>query len=339
MQQRLTALLIMAGFAGLALGGLLAAGAASPPAGRVSFQIATGSSEGTFFPVGEAIAGLISHPPGVDRCDAAPVCGPAGLVISVRTSQGAVDNVTEVDDGDVESGLAQGDVVAAAVKGRAPFKARATHLRIIASLFNEDVHLVVAAKSKINAVTDLRGKRVSLGNEGAGAALTMREVLSAYGVPEKSLKLVPSGDVGEAALMQAGKLDAFFAVGGVPVAGLADLFAQGRARLVPIDGKGRDRLVKKVPSFTAAAIPANLYAGQRETQTVATRALWIVRDSVPEDLVYGMTRALFHPSNRKALADSHPAAREINLSDATVNLPAPLHSGAARYFRQGSTQR
>ena len=68
--------------------------------------------------MGEAIAGLISHPPGVDRCDTAPVCGPAGLVITARTSQGAVDNVIEVNNGDAESGLAQGDVVAAAVQGR-----------------------------------------------------------------------------------------------------------------------------------------------------------------------------------------------------------------------------
>jgi TRAP transporter TAXI family solute receptor len=310
----------------------LAAGAASPQAGRVSFQIATGSSAGVFFPVGEAIAGLISHPPGVDRCDAAPVCGPAGLVISVRTSQGAIDNVTQVDDGDAESGFAQGDVVAAAVHGRAPFHAKATHVRVIASLFDEDVHLVVAAHAKIQSVTDLRGKRVPLGDDGAGASLTMREILSAYRVPEASLKLVPAEDESDTALMRAGKIDAFFVVGGVPQTGFADLFAQGKARLVPIDGPGRDRLIKLVPTFKATVLPANLYAGQGATQTVATRALWIVRDSVPGDLVYGITRALFHPMNRDALGASNPSAREINLADAAVNLPAPLHAGAARFY-------
>ena len=68
--------------------------------------------------MGEAIAGLISHPPGVDRCDAANVCGPAGLIVTARTSDGAVDNLLAVNDGDVDSGLAQSDVVAAAVQGR-----------------------------------------------------------------------------------------------------------------------------------------------------------------------------------------------------------------------------
>lgn len=334
MQQRIAVFLAAAVFLGLGLGGLLlTADAASPPAERISFQIATGSTAGTFFPVGEAIAGLISHPPGVDRCDSAPVCGPPGLVISTRTSQGAIDNVTEVNNGDAESGLAQGDVVAAAVKGAAPFHAKATHIRVIASLFNEDVHLVVVAKSKIHDVADLRGKRVSLGSAGSSSGMTMREVLAAYGLPEKSLKIVPAQGANDIALMQAGKIDAFFAVGGAPVPALTDLFNSGVARLVPIDGDGRDRLIKRTPSFAPATIPANLYPGQASIPTVATRALWIVRDSVPDNLVYGITQALFDPRNRAALSASHPSAREIGLADATRDLPAPLHNGAARFYQ------
>ena len=157
----------------------------TPPAGMaagISFQIATGSTAGTFFPVGEAIAGLISHPPGVDRCDKADVCGPAGLIVTARTSEGAVDNLMAVNRGDVESGLAQSDVIAAAVKGDGPFRSLGpqSHVRVIASLFAEQVHLVVAAKSKINSVADLKGKRVSLGSDGSGVGITAREILAAY---------------------------------------------------------------------------------------------------------------------------------------------------------------
>ena len=61
-------------------------------------------------------------------------------------------------------------------------------------------------------------------------------------------------------------------------------------------------------------------------------ALWIVRDSVPEGLVYGITRALFNPANRDALSASHPSAREIGLTTAALMPPAPLHPGAARFY-------
>src|SRR5271154_1735609 len=152
MKQRFPALI---GFAGFLVLGALAWGAgrgvADTPPARISFQIATGSPAETFFPVGEAIAGLVSHPPGVDRCQNEDVCGPAGLIVSTRTSEGAVDNLIAVNRGDVESGLAQSDVIAAAVKGQGPFKKLGpqSHVRVIASLFSEQVHLVVAAKSKI----------------------------------------------------------------------------------------------------------------------------------------------------------------------------------------------
>jgi uncharacterized protein len=317
----------------VALAASAAMAAADTP--RISFQIATGSTAGTFFPVGEAIAGLISHPPGVNRCETANVCGPAGLIVSARTSDGTLDNLLSVNDGGVESGLAQSDVIAAAVKGTGPFKAKGkqTHLRVIASLFSEEVHLVVSEKAKIKGLPDLRGKRVSLGLARSGVGFTAHEILSAYRVPEARLKQVSLDTPGAIALMKQGKLDAFFAVGGVPIEGVGDLLASHTARLLPITGPARDRLTKSEPSLEIATIA---YPGQEPVPTVSTRALWIVRDSVPEPLVYGITRALFNPANREAISASHPSAREIGLNTAALMPPAALHPGAARFYAEAS---
>jgi TRAP transporter TAXI family solute receptor len=314
--------------------------AAEPPVplpnqGRISFQIATGSTDGTFFPVGEAIAGLISHPRGVDRCETSfNVCGPAGLIVSAHTSEGAVDNLVAINKGEVESGLAESDVVAAAVKGQGSFRKLGpqTHVRVIASLFSEQVHLVVAASSKIKSVTDLKGKRVSLGSDGSGVSITAQEILTAYRLPETSLKASHDDIFNAAQLLKDGKLDAFFAVGGVPLDSVSDLISSKKARLVAIDGPGRDRLLKAVPALSPAAISAKAYVNGGETQTVSARALWVVRDSVPDTLVYDITRALFNPKNYDQLAASHPSAREINLASAALSPPAPLHPGAARFF-------
>ena len=311
---------------------VLASGAAADTP-RTSFEIATGSTIGVYFPVGEAIAGLISHPPGVNRCEAANVCGPAGLIATARTSEGTMENLLAVNDGSVDSGLAQSDVVAAAVKGTGPFKAKGKqiHVRLIASLFSEDVHLIAADKANIKGVADLKGKRVSFGAAGSGVGVTAREILSAYRVPESRLKLVYSDLPDSIAMIRQGKLDAFFAVGGVPIGGLGDLLASHVIKLVPITGPMRDRLVKIEPSLTASTIT---YAGQDAVPTVATRATWIVRDSAPDNLVYGITRALFNPANRDALRASHPSARQIGLATAALMPPAPLHPGAARFYAE-----
>ena len=336
MKQRLPALIGISGFPAAVLAVLVLGfnpGAADTPS-RISFQIATGSTAGTYFPVGEAIAGLISHPPGVDRCDTQNVCGPAGLIVSTRTSEGAVDNVIDVNQGDVDSGLAQSDVVAAAVRGDGSFRKLGPqrHVRVIASLFSEQVHLVVAANTKIRGVADLKGKRVSIGSDGSGVGITAREILSAYRVPESAMKESHDDLFNAVSLMKQGRLDAFFAVGGVPLDPVSDLITSGRARLVPIDGKGRDRLLKMVPSISTAAIPAHAYPGTGATETVSARALWIVRDSAPDALVYDITRALFSPKNYDALAASHPSAREIGLATAAQAPPAPLHPGAAHFY-------
>lgn len=316
----------------MALSVSIAARADTP---RISFQIATGSATGTFFPVGEAIAGLISHPPGVARCDVPNVCGPPGLIITAQTSQGTLDNVLAVNNGDVESGLAQSDVVAAAVNGTGLFrsKGKETHVRVIASLFSEDVHLVAASDAKIDSVTDLRGKRVSFGLPGAGAGFTAEEILRAYHVPLTHMRRFTLDTPAAIDQLKQGRIDAFFAIGGVPIDGLGDLLSSHAAKLVPITGRNRDEMLKSEASLQPAIIT---YPGQAPVATVATRAWWIVRDSVPDALVYGITRALFNPANRSALTASHPSAGEIGLATAALMPPAPLHPGAARFYAEAA---
>ena len=304
-----------------------------PP--RLSFEVATGSTAGTYFPMGELIAGILSHPPGLARCEARGVCGPPGLIVSARTSEGAVGNVLAVNAGGVDSGLAQANVVADAVAGQGAFRKAGpqTHIRAIASLFPEALQLVVAANSHIASVADLSGKRVSLDTEGSGAGVIAREILAAYKVPESRLKASRESYDVSASLLQQGKIDAFFFEGGAPSPLIGDLVARGTARLIAIDGKARRRLLARVPSLSADTIPVGAYPGMGAIQTVSSRTLWVVKDSASPEIVYGILRALFDPANRALLDAGEPSARYIRLNQATSGLTAPLHPGAQRFYR------
>ncbi len=319
---------------GLVAVAILATAQGLPP--RLSFQLATGSTAGTLFPVGELIAGIISHPPGLARCEARGVCGPPGLIVSARTSDGSVANVLAVNDGSVDSGLAQANIVADAVAGQGAFRkaGRQTHIRAIANLYPETVQLVVSAKSRIAKLADLRGKRVSLGAEGSGIGVVAREILAAYKIPEARLKLRGESYDVAASLLQRGKIDAFFFQGGAPSPLIGDLLAHGTARLITIDGKARRRLLLRVPSLSSDAIPAGSYPGTGTVQTVSSRTLWVVKDSASPDIVYGIVRALFNPANRSLLAAGDRSARYISLDMAASGLTAPLHPGAERFYRE-----
>lgn len=323
---------LLAAMVGLALVSL---GSAQTSASqRISFVLLTGSTGGTYFPIGQAIAGIISHPAGLARCDAPDVCGPAGLVASVRTSEGAVANLIAVNAGRANAGLAQSDVVAEAVVGKGRFRKDGpqSHIRVVAALFPEEVHLVAAKGSHIARVADLRGKRVALGAPESGTAASARAVLSAFRVG----RLKPSDDAPDVAAqeLEEGKLDAFFFVGGAPVELLRGLIAGGRAVLVPIDGAGRKRLLAEEPGLQADTIATDTYPGlAAPIDTVSVRAVWIVNDAEPEGLVYAITRALFNPANRGLLLAAHPSARLIRLDGAARDLPAPLHPGALKFYR------
>jgi hypothetical protein len=332
MSQRVAALIALFAFVVLVMGALLTGGKLggdSDPV-RISFQIATGSTEGVYFPVGQAMAGLISHPLGVGRCDTATVCGPAGVILSARTSEGTTDNLRSVNSGAVDSGFADGDAIADAVAGRNAFRRPYRHLRVIAALFPEEAHLVVAAKSTIQSVGDLRGRRVYLGQPNSGAVFRARTILTAYRVHAR--EIISADSPGR--LLKDGEIDAYFTVAGVPLDSVRALIAAHAARLVPIDGEGRDRLIQMVPQFVPAVIAAGAYPGTGAIETVSTRAWWVTRDSQGDSLIYGMTRSLFNPANHSVLAASHPSAREIVLDSAAVNPPAALHAGAARYYRE-----
>ncbi|MGQ0742102.1 MAG: TAXI family TRAP transporter solute-binding subunit [Alphaproteobacteria bacterium] len=317
-----------------AIGAIGERGASQPQ--RIAFQIATGSVSGKYFPVGELLAGLLSHPPRVARCDVAAACGPKGVIVSTRTSQGSAENVLAVQKGNVDSALAQSDVVALAVAGKDAFRKTgpAKHVRVIANLYPEDVHLLVSAKSTIKSVPDLRSKRVSLSTRGSGTLSTAQAVLVAYRIPHRNIKANYDSLDKAVELMQADKLDALFFVGGGPVNLIEALIAGKQARLIPIDGDGRKQLLARHDYFTADIMPANLYSGTSATETVSVGALWITNASASDEIIYAMVRALYNDANRKALDRFSSDQRFVRLPLAVKGIAAPLHPGAARFYRE-----
>jgi hypothetical protein len=305
-----------------------------PP--RIAFQISTGSTSGTYFPVGELLAQVLSHPPGVGRCEAADVCGPAGLIVSARASEGSIANVLSVNSGQVSSGFAQSDVVAMAIAGEGPFRKTGPtrDLRIIANLYGEDMHLVASKKANIKSIADLKGKRVSLATEGSGTIITARAVLAAYRLTEKSF--APNYDPAEKAidLLRGGTLDAMFFVGGTPVKLIQQLIEDDVAVLVPIDGDGAKRLLAREPYLSQHTIPEGVYPHSPAINTVSVDALWITGASQPDSLIYGMLRALYSQANRMAIDTQRAGAHFMDPTSGVKDATAPIHPGAIRYFTE-----
>ena len=318
---------------------LLAGLSRPPPAEYIEpefFQINTGSLSGTYYPIGEMLAAILSHPGGSVTCRQDRICGPEGTIAVASASEGSVTNVEEVEIAFVESGLAQADVVSRAVQGIWPFHKTGPHknIRVIANLYPENVHVVVRRDLEISSIEELAGKRVSIDRDNSGTNQNARLILRAFGVDVNSIDLHEKDPGTSADMLRTGELDAFFFIGGAPLRVVTDLAHGGFVDLLEISGEGASKLVGDYAYFQPGRIPEGTYVGIAPVDTIAVGALWIVNKDVDEATVYSLTRSLWHRSNRELLDNGHEQGHAIQVKRAVEGLTAELHPGAERYYRE-----
>ena len=312
-------------------------GMPSAPAQEMRFfRIGTGGVAGTYYPIGGLIADIISSPPGARPCNKGGSCGVPGLVAIAQSSNGSVANVNAIKSGELESGFVQSDVAYWAYTGTGIFEdqGKVENLRAIANLYPESVHIVARKDAQIASVRDLAGKRVSLDEPGSGTLVDARIILGAFGLSESDLQaeyIKPSPAVAQ---IRDNQLDAYIIVAGYPTGSVVELSASVGADLVPIDGPEVDALLENYQFFARDLIPAGTYEGIGETPTISVGAQWVVGAEVDEELVYGITKALWHETARQLLDNGHAKGKAITLETALDGVAIPLHPGAERYYRE-----
>lgn len=311
--------------------------AAQPPDRRMRFfRIGTASTGGTYFPVGGILANAISHPLGSRSCaEGGSSCGVPGLIAVAQSTRGSVDNVRKIAKGQLDSGFVQADVAYWAYHGERMFAKDGPmrNLRVIANLYPEAVHLVVATRTGLFWMSQLVAKRLSLDVPGSGTRVEAEVILNAYGISLHAIEVFSVPAAQAADMMRENTLDGFFFVGGAPANAIADLAEAVSIRLVPMTDSEAAVLTEIYPFFTQHSIPAGIYRNVPQTTTLAVGAQWLVDASVPDEIVYGLTRALWHERTQKLLRQGHPKGAEIRLDRALSGIGIPVHTGAWQYYR------
>jgi uncharacterized protein len=178
---------------------------------------------------------------------------------------------------------------------------------------------------------DLKGKRVSVGGRGSDTAGTVGRLLSvarmgrAGTVDQQKLNLDDS-----VRALGAGRIEAFFFSGGLPVAGIKQLSEATPIRIVDLSAWAGDLQRVYSDVYVVRYVPTSAYHAP-SVATVAVPNLLAVAASMADDLAYDLTRLLIE--RRDQLAAAHPAAEGLDIRSAIATLPVPLHPGAARYYR------
>ncbi|WP_355660477.1 TAXI family TRAP transporter solute-binding subunit [Halomonas salifodinae] len=309
-------------------GALLGATAFSAPAVAQDrfITIGTGGQTGVYYVVGQSVCRMVNR--GSDehniRCNA-PSTG------------GSVANVNGMKSGELDMGVVQSDVQYRAYHGEANFENDGAweEMRAVFTMHGEPLTVVARADSGIEHISDFPGKRVNIGNPGSGQRNTMNVVMDAMGWDTGVFSLASELDAAEqAAALSDNNIDAMVYVVGHPNGSIQEATTTVDARLVPVTGPEIEALVEEYPYYTRALIPGGMYRGNDEdVETFGVAATFVTHEGVDEEVVYETVKAVFENFDRfKRL---HPAFENLDeesmISD---GLTAPLHDGAARYYRE-----
>jgi hypothetical protein len=203
------------------------------------------------------------------------------------------------------------------------------------SLHPEPFTVVARKEANIKAFADFKGKKFNVGNPGSGTRASMEEILAEmkWKLSDFSLASELKADEHGPALCD-GKIDGFFYAVGHPSANIQDPTTSCGAKLVPLTGPAVDKMVKEWPFYAKVTIPAGLYPNNPQaTDTFGVLATLVSSSKVPADSVYAIVKAVF--DNFEEFKKLHPAFAHLKAEDMVKNgLSAPLHDGAARYYKE-----
>jgi len=316
--QRLTAIALTFAVAGIA--------APAAHAQQKYITIGTGGVTGVYYAAGGAICRLVNK----DR-------KAHGIRCSVESTGGSVFNINTIKAGELDMGVAQSDVHFNATKGIAQFQKDGAFgdMRAVMSLHPEPFTVLARKEANAKSFADFKGKRFNIGNPGSGTQASMLELLSALGWKTQDFSLASElkADEHGPALCD-GKIDGFFYAVGHPSANIQDPTTTCGAKLVPLTGPAVDKLVKEKAYYARATIPGGLYPNNPQpTETYGVLATFVSSSKVPADTVYAVVKAVF--DNFDEFKKLHPALANLKPESMIQDgLSAPLHDGAAKYYKE-----
>jgi hypothetical protein len=300
--------------------------AATTASANTFITIGTGGVTGVYYPTGGAICRLVNK--GRKQ---------HGIRCSVESTGGSVYNLNTIRAGELDMGVAQSDWQYHAYNGTSKFEQQGPNkdLRAVFSVHAEPFTVVARKDSGIKTFDDLKGKRVNIGNPGSGQRGTMEVVMAAKGWTRDDFSLVSELKAAEQSqALCDNKIDAMVYVVGHPNGSIKEASTSCDTVLVNVDGPAIDKLVADNPYYRKAVIPGGMYAGSdADTNTFGVGATFVSSTNTPGDTVYQVVKAVFE--NFDDFRKLHPAFANLKKAEmAKDGLSAPLHDGAARYYKE-----
>jgi hypothetical protein len=288
--------------------------------------IGTGGVTGVYYPAGGAICRLVNR----GRKE-------HGIRCSVESTGGSIDNIAALRKNEIEIAVVQSDWQYHAYNGTDYFADQPPmkNMRSMFSLHSEPLTVIVRKDSGINTFDQIKGKSVNFGNVGSGVRATMEFIVKQKGWKmEDFSKVSDLRPTDQTAALCNKDIDVMVYAAGHPNGAVQEATTTCETKILPVDGPDIDNLIKKNPFYAYTIIPGGMYNGTpNDIRTIGVKATFVTTDAVDENTVYQVVKAVFDNfDNFKTL---HPVFSTLDPQRLVhEGNTAPLHKGAAKYFKE-----
>ena len=289
-----------------------------------TIAIGTGGTGGVYYPLGGAVANVLSK-------------NLPNTQATAEVTGGSVDNLKLIGSGQSEMGFSMADAALDAFKGEDKFKGNKVPLQTLLVVYPNRMHVVTIEGSGIETMADLKGKRVSTGSPGSATEVMAFRVIEASGLDkDKDMKRERLGVSESVNAVKDKKIDAFFWVGGIPTAAVTDLAATPGVKMKLVDHS--DAVAKMNAKYgelySIGNIKGGSYPGYDKDNKIAEVWNIIVTGNKMSDAdAYNIVKTLVE--KKDDIVAVHKEALSFSLANQKQDRsPIPFHPGALKYFKE-----
>lgn len=294
----------------------------STPKKRTVLTIGTADSGGTMYPVGKAIAQIISN-------------SDNQINVNLAASNGSSFNVDSLANGEIDLGLVSGDIAYAAVNGLDEFSENPIEqLRCIAAVYPSISNWMALSESGFTYVHDLIGTNIGIGPQNSTTELSARIALQSMGIANENSSFTTCGIGSGASEVKLGNIEAIHGFAGIPISGLTELADSVPCTLLQYTPEELNTILAENSFYYQDVIPANTYKGQtKDVESFGIKCLLCVSESLDENTVYQLTKIIYE--NTTELKNLHPSLSAMEKEGFMyTDLPIPLHTGSKKYYQE-----
>jgi len=249
-----------------------------------------------------------------------------GPVILPRKSSGSIENINALERLDGQLALVQSDIAYRALVEKTLTIPQSPHLRTIAALSSENMHIIVRKEAGIKSISDLVGKKISLGALGSGTMLDAIELLKTAGIysqlKKEDLLFLSTKQVIPA--LEQGIIQCFFWMCADPSDLIYNLFRSGNYAFLSIPQDVINKLIKNYPYYLPGTISQGCYPHQSfPVSTISTVTLLVTHRDTDPNLIQEIVTLL--GEYIQELSSYHPLLKQTTLSQLWTRSPIPFH--------------